>query len=283
MMRIGSKGVALGAAVLGLAIGGGWVSIAEAKLDIPLISYEAFEYGFRGADHLDPGMVNFQLVNTGKESHQMQLVRLEEGHTAAEFAAAIKADPVHVPGWSRLVGGPNGVVAGERASTLQVLTPGDYVLVCWMPNAAGIAHLNLGMTKSVTVTAGAPEPAPEIVPDITITLADFSYKLSKPITAGNHIIRVDNGGHQVHETLVVQLPAKGSVKAFGAALTPGKPSSGPPPGKPIGGVVGLAPGDHGFFQMAFTPGHYGLLCLFPDQKTGKPHFEEGMTLEFDVK
>lgn len=273
---------AVAVTVIGLVIGG-TPSVAVAKENLPLVSYDAFEFGFRGPDRLEPGMVNLQVVNTGKQSHQMQLVKLEEGHTAADFAAAIKADPVHIPRWSRLVGGPNGVVEGARASTLQVLTPGDYVLVCWMPDASGTPHLTLGMTKSVTVTAGTPKPAPEIIPDIMITLADFSYKLSKPITAGAHTFLVVNQGHQVHETLVVQLPSKGSAKAFGAALTPGKPSAGAPPGKPIGGVVGLAPGDRALFQMTFAPGHYGLLCLFPDHDNGQPHFEKGMTLEFDVK
>lgn len=278
-----TKWAAMGLAILGLGVAPDGASVAEAGEHYPIISYDAFEYGFRGADRVEPGLVNLQVVNTGKESHQMQLVRLEGGHTAADFAAAAKASPRRLPDWSRLVGGPNGIVAGERTSTLQRLTPGDYVLVCWMPAADGTPHFTLGMTKSITVTAGEVKPEPEIVPDITITLADFSYKPSKPITAGRHTIRVVNQGQQVHETLVVKLPAKGTVKAFGAALTPGKPISSSPPGKPMGGVVGLAPGDSAVFEMDFKPGHYGLLCLFPDHDTGQPHFEKGMALEFDVK
>lgn len=279
-----SRWAAVGLAILGwgaAAAGGG--SVAEAGEHYPVVSYDAFEYGFRGADRVDPGLVNLQVVNTGKEQHQMQLVRLEAGHSAAEFAAAAKANPRRLPNWSRLVGGPNGIVAGERTSTLQFLAPGDYVLICWMPAADGTPHFTLGMTKSITVTAGAVKPEPEIVPDITITLADFSYTPSKPITAGRHTVRVVNQGQQVHETLVVQLPSKGTAKAFGAALTPGKPISSSPPGKPVGGVVGLAPGDSAVFQMDFKPGHYGLLCLFPDHDTGRPHFEKGMAMEFDVK
>jgi uncharacterized cupredoxin-like copper-binding protein len=152
-----------------------------------------------------------------------------------------------------------------------------------MPDVNGTPHFTLGMTKSITVSAGAVKPEAEPVPDITITLADFSYTPSKPITAGRHTVRVVNQGQQVHETLVVKLPAKGTAKAFGAALTPGKPTTGSPPGKPVGGVVGLAPGDAAVFEMNFTPGHYGLLCLFPDHDTGQPHFEKGMAMEFDVK
>jgi uncharacterized cupredoxin-like copper-binding protein len=271
--------------VVGLAVGiaAHAVSVAEAGEHHPIISYDAFEYGFRGADHVDPGLVNLQVVNTGKQSHQMQLVRLEGGHTAADFAAAAKANPQRLPDWSRLVGGPNGIVAGERTSTLQRLTPGDYVLVCWMPDTSGTPHFTLGMTKSITVTAGEVAPELDVVPDITITLTDFAYKPSPPITPGRHTIRVVNQGGQVHETLVVRLPPKGTAKTFGTALTPGKPISSSPPGKPIGGVVGLAPGDSAVFTMTFTPGHYGLLCLFPDHDTGQPHFEKGMAMEFDIK
>lgn len=269
--------------VIGLAVGGEREVVAAPDDAPPLISYEAFEYGFRGPDRLDPGKVTLQVVDTGQQSHQMQLVKLESGHTAADFASAVKAEPRRFPAWGRLMGGPNGVVPGTRSKTIQKLDPGDYVLVCWMPDPTGAPHFTLGMTKSITVAAGTPKPAPEIAPDVTITLADFAYKLSKPITAGTRTIKVVNEGQQVHETLVVQLPPKGSIKAFGEALAPGKPPAGSPPGKPVGGVVGLAPGDHALFQMAFTPGRYGLLCLFPDHETGQPHFEKGMALEFDVK
>lgn len=272
----------IGAGVLGLGALSQF-SAAEAGEHYPITSYDAFDYGFRGPDRVDPGLVNLQVVNTGKQSHQMQLVRLESGHTAADFAAAAKADPRRLPTWSRLVGGPNGVVAGERTSTLQFLNPGDYVLVCWLPDKNGTPHFTLGMTKSITVSSATVKPEAEPVPDVTISLVDFEYKLSKPMTAGRHTVRVVNNGQQVHETLVLQLPAKGTAKAFGAALAPGKPPASSPPGKPIGGVVGLAPGDSAVFQIDFKPGHYGLLCLFPDHDTGQPHFEKGMATEFDVK
>ena len=284
-MRVSSRYAAVGFAIL-VVLGGAWVARAEpVDLDptLPLVSYDAFEYGFRGPDQFEAGMLTLQVVDTGKESHQMQLIKLEGGHTAAEFAAAVKAVPRQVPAWARVMGGPNGVVAGTRSHSVQKVEPGDYVLVCWMPDSKGAAHLTLGMTKSITVTPGTAKIQPEITPDATITLVDFQYKLSKPIAAGHRTIEVVNNGQQVHETLVVLLPAKGSVKAFGESLAPGKPSPSSSLGKPVGGIVGLAPGDRALFHMDFRPGHYGLLCLFPDHTTGESHFEKGMALEFDVK
>jgi hypothetical protein len=262
-----------------------WPSAAGADEHLPhlpLVSYEAFDYGYKGPTRLDAGQVQFEIVNTGKEPHQIQIVKLGQKHTAADFAAAIKADPTHLPAWGSLMGGPNGTVPGSRASTLQVLVPGEYVLVCWMPDAKGVPHLTLGMTKSVTV-GGAPKPEAEIVPDITVTMTDFAYGLSKPIRAGTYTMEVINRGKQVHEALVVKLPPGGSVKAYGEALTPGKVSSGSPPGTPMGGVVGLAPGGRAFVTQTFTPGRYGLICLFPDHATGTPHFAKGMAHEFEVE
>jgi len=93
MVRILLGGAAICVMVVGLVIGGGQPAVAVAKENLPLISYDAFEFGFRGPDRLDPGMVSLQVVNTGKHAHQMQLVRLEEGHTAADFAAEVKAEP----------------------------------------------------------------------------------------------------------------------------------------------------------------------------------------------
>jgi hypothetical protein len=48
-------------------------------------------------------------------------------------------------------------------------------------------------------------------------------------------------------------------------------------------VVGLETGGHGFFTAQFEPGHYGLICFFPDPATGKPHFAQGMTADFIVE
>lgn len=279
-------GCAAAAVLCGVTTVGGTAWSAEPTdrdASLPLISYEAFEYGFRGPDQIESGMITLQVVDTGKEPHQMQLIKLEGGHTAADFAASIKASPREIPAWARLMGGPNGVMPGTRTHTVQNVVPGEYVLVCWTPHSTGGPHLGLGMTKSVTVVPAASRIPPEITPDATITLDDYSYELSSPIAAGHRTIKVINRGHDVHETLVVQLPTKGTAKRFGDSLTPGKLQAAAPPGKPVGGVVGLAPGDEALFHLDFAPGHYGLLCLFPDLKSTLAHFEKGMTLEFDVK
>ena len=59
-------------------------------------------------------------------------------------------------------------------------------------------------------------------------------------------------------------------------------AGGLPPGKFVGGVVGIEKGMHVYFEADLAPGQYGLLCFFPDEKGG-PHFKRGMALDFTVK
>jgi len=50
----------------------------------------------------------------------------------------------------------------------------------------------------------------------------------------------------------------------------------------MGGISGLAPGDHVFVTVTLAPGRYGLICFFPDAKDGKAHYMHGMVKEFRV-
>jgi hypothetical protein len=127
----------------------------------------------------------------------------------------------------------------------------------------------------ITVSSAAPTP------DLTITQRDFHFDLSRPIAAGQHTIQVRNGGTQPHEALVVKLEPGATVKDFVAAFEPG--ASGPPPGRLVGGLVGLDRDRRAFFTSTFDPGRYAVMCFFPDQTTGRPHLAQGMVSEFTVK
>ena len=92
---------------------------------------------------------------------------------------------------------------------------------------------------------------------------------------------VVNEGAQAHEVVLVKLAPAAKAKDFIAAFEPG--AGGPPPGRPLGGIVGIERGARGLFTAQFDPGQYALICFFPDPKTGAPHFAQGMTWEFDVR
>src|SRR2546422_3952542 len=179
-----------------------------------LVTITATDYAFGVPDTLPAGLTTFRLVNQGKELHHANLVRLGDGKTVADFQAGIAAamkSHAPPPSWMAFVGGPNAVTLGDTGVATQMLEPGSYVFVCWIPSLDGVSHVMKGMIHSLVVTAGAaPAPAAaEPAADATIKLTDYDFQLSQPLTAGKHVVRVENIGAQAHEVVI-------------AALCPGK-------------------------------------------------------------
>jgi plastocyanin len=266
--------------VVGLSVAAAQAASASGSESASVV-FTAHDYGFKGPDQIPSGITTVRVANQGKEPHHVQLVKLAPGKTAVDFAAAMKADPDHPPAWIAFVGGPNAVAPGGQAEAIMRLDAGEYLLLCLIPNQQGVPHVALGMQKPVTVMPGKSAVAAEPKSDLTITQADFSFSLSQPITAGHHTIQVTNKGGQPHEVVVVKLAPGATARDWAAAFEPG--ASGPPPGLPIGGIVGIEKGGRGYFTGDFESGRYGLLCFFPDPQTGVPHFAQGMTLDVSVK
>ena len=256
-------------------------AVAASAKSASVAVYAAHDYGFSGPEQIPAGVASLQVVNKGREPHHVQLLKLVQGKTAADFRAAIKANPAGFPSWVKFVGGPNAVLPGSEAVATMTLTEGDYLLICLIPDKEGVPHLAHGMVKPVTVKGVKPTFISEPKATLTITQADFRFGMSSKVTPGTHTIEVLNHGTQPHEVVVLRLDPGASAKDFGAAFEPG--ASGPPPGQPIGGLVGIETGQHAYFTAHFEPGRYGLICFFPDPATGKPHFAQGMTSEFTVE
>jgi hypothetical protein len=245
------------------------------------VVYTAHDYGFNGPEQIPAGVASLQVVNKGQQPHHAQLLKLLQGKTAADFRAAIRANPEGLPSWAKFVGGPNAVLPGGDAVATMTLTEGNYLLICLIPDKEGVMHVAHGMVKPLTVKGVRPTLVSEPKAGLTITQADFRFDMSSKVMPGTHTIQVLNHGTQTHEVVVLKLDPGASAKDFGAAFEPG--ASGPPPGQPVGGLVGIETGQHAYFSAHFEPGRYGLICFFHDPATGKPHFAQGMTSEFTVE
>jgi len=245
------------------------------------INFEANDYGFTGPDELAAGPTAVQIHNVGAELHHLQLVKLGKGKTAADFMEALRSHPFAFPDWVTFMGGPNAVIPGDKALAMQDLHPGQYLLLCLIPNDKGVPHVALGMQKSLTVTPaqrGAQRQRPKA--DVTITERDFAFELSRELRPGFLTVDVVNKGTIPHEVVLVKLMPGKSIEDFAQF---GEHPVGEPPGQPLGGVVGLDAGHTASFALNFEPGAYGLICFFPDPESGAPHFAKGMMLQFAVK
>ena len=146
------------------------------------------DYGFEGPAQIQAGSTLFSLDNQGKELHHLVLVRLEQGRTYDSLLAALRK-PGPPPAWMYLAGGPNAAAPNANSNATLKLIEGHYAVLCLIPSADGVPHMAKGMIAPLEVTADSGPPAREVAADITITLTDYGFDLSSPLTPGNHVIQ----------------------------------------------------------------------------------------------
>ena len=256
-------------------------SAAEPRSGDTAVVFVAHDYGFSGPDRVAAGLTTVRIVNEGRDLHHVQFLKLLQGKSAADFRAAVAADPGRLPGWVQYAGGPNANLPGSEASATVHLSEGDYVLICWIPDKTGVPHVALGMQKALSVRGATLTKVSAPKPSMAIKQIDYQFILSKRVGSGLQTIEVMNHGSQPHELVVVKIVPGATVKDVIASFEPD--ASGPPKGELVGGITGIEKGERVYFTGAFEPGRYGLICFLPDAVTGRPHFLHGMTTEFTVE
>src|SRR2546426_8955455 len=130
------------------------------------------------------------------------------------------------------------------------------------------------------VMAGA-APAPAAAAraaDVPIRLRDYVFQLSEPLTAGIHVVRVENAGVQAHEVVIAALSPGKTLQDFIAWEEGGE--KGPlPTGEWLGGVTTLDIGRHSQFAATFAPRGYPFVWFLPDPQGRQPHIMHRMGKE----
>jgi hypothetical protein len=284
------KRAAVAGAVVGVAVGAAACGRADAKAgEEPaaapqVVTVTARDFNFEAPAEIAAGPTTFRLVNAGQALHHVQLVKLDEGKTLQDVFAALQAGGPP-PAWVHWIGGPNAPDPGSEANATLVLEPGNYALLCFVDIPDHVPHVKKGMARALRVTARAATPVANVsgglpAADVVMTLNDYSFTLSKPLTAGRHTIRVENRAQQPHEIELIRL-APG--KTFADLEAWMRNMQGPPPASAIGGVAGIEPGVVNNFDVDLTPGEYVLICFLPDAKDGKPHLMHGMVQTIRVE
>jgi hypothetical protein len=196
----------------------------------------ATDYSFDAPAEVPAGLTTFHLVNRGPAIHHVQLVRLGEGKTMDDFMAALKAGGPP-PEWVTMEGGPNPSELGDTSRTTLRLEPGNYAMLCFVPDPDGTPHVAKGMVRPLTVTGGSVAGG-EPEADVVMKLVDYDFELSQPLTAGRHTIRIDNAGPQEHEVVIVKLDSGKEPMDFAMW---GEKMTGKPPGTGGPGAGGVRP------------------------------------------
>lgn len=263
---------------LAAGTGLGIAASAAAAAGPNVVDVIATDYRFQMPATLPAGPTEFHLTNRSPQLHHLTLVKLGKGKTFSDFTALPPGAPP--PSWAVFVGGANAAApGGGQADTAVDLKPGRYAVICLIPGPDGKPHFMHGMAKALTVVAsrrqGSLPPG-----DTTITLSDFTFTLSAPLTAGRHAIRVVNAGSQPHESVFVRLAPGKTGKDVAHWVNAGM--HGPPPGAPFAGSSPMAPGHENTVLVDLPPGRYALLCFMPDVSDGRLHAMHGMIHDFTV-
>jgi hypothetical protein len=246
-----------------------------------VITIHGADFSYDAPATIPAGMTTVNFVNDGPGLHQAQLVRLDSGKTMTDLRAAL-AQPGALPNWVVQLGGPNAVDPGMSANATLNLPAGNYALLCVVNVPGGVPHFMKGMLQPLTVTGNgsASQTAPGPVADETVTMDNFAFKLSAPLTAGTHTFKVMNSDGQPHELELVRL-APGKTAADMLAWL--QAQNGPPPRQALGGVAIVSPAvGAAYFTASFTSGNYMLLCFVNDAGDGRPHFAHGMVLPITI-
>lgn len=243
-----------------------------------VVNVVAREYGYDMPDTLPAGPTLFHLTDAGDQLHHMTIVKFEQGKTLADFQAL---PPGPLPAWTVFMGGPNTPTPhGGQNEAIVDLMPGNYAVICVIPGPDGKPHMLSGMVQGLTVTPSSGRVGAMPVTDMTITLSNYAFSFSKPLTAGRHTIRIINNGDQPHEAVMFRLMPGGTGEDI--ANWVGSGMQGPPPAAPITGISAEAPDRDNILPVDLTAGRYALLCFMPDVADGRPHAAHGMVYDFDV-
>ena len=277
-------------AVLGTALAGGAVAQQPAAngTAVSVMVVTATDYAFRAPDAVPAGWTTIRLTNEGEEPHFVFMSRLPEGRTVEDYERELS--PVFARAWERvssgtsaddamamlmkelpawfpelqLIGGPGLASPGRTTETVLQLSPGNYVMECYVKTKDGKIHYMEVMVRPLTVTAPA-SPAVPPSPDIEVTLSNGGIELSGDLTAGPRVFAVhwaenpEQGfGHSAH---IARLGPDKSVEDviawmnwFGAngMMTPA-------PAEFIGGLHFMPTGATAYFTADLEPGRYLLI------------------------
>jgi hypothetical protein len=124
---------------------------AQAAAPQPDIHLTLSDYDFQFDKPLSAGQHVIAVETAASQPHEIVVARLMPGKTAEELLQWV--DVQNGPPPAVIVGGVTGLSSGETNEFPVSLEPGDYALICFIPDAKdGKPHAVHGMMKQIKIT-----------------------------------------------------------------------------------------------------------------------------------
>lgn len=245
------------------------------------LTFDVAEKSVSGPTSADPGEAEITLTNDGKQEADLQLIRVEGQHSAAEVIqgldGAMRGRPL--PDWFFAGGGVNVTSAGESRTVTQVLEPGTYYA------------FNTGVDgppdpESVPAVEVAGDPSDDQLSDTdaTVRTIDYGFETEGDLQVGENEITFENAGAQPHHVIAQRIADGKTIEDVRSFL---RDEQGQPP-LDEASLAETAVLDGGGSQVVTLDlkqaGTYAMLCFISDREGGPPHsIGEGMLGEVEVE
>jgi hypothetical protein len=245
------------------------------------LTFNVAEKSITGPTSADPGEAEITLTNDGKKDADLQLIRVEGQHSAAEVVQGLDGAMRGraFPDWFFAGGGVGATPAGESLTVTQVLEPGTYYAF----NTGVGGPPDPESVPAVEVT-GDPSDDELSDTDATVRTIDYGFETEGDLQVGENEITFENAGAQPHHVIAQPIAEGKTIEDVRAFL---RDEQGRPPLEETG-IAETAVLDGGGSQVATLdlkqPGTYAMLCFISDRQGGPPHsIGEGMLGEVEVK
>jgi uncharacterized cupredoxin-like copper-binding protein len=121
-------------------------SVTEPDESAAQVAVSATEYAFALDSDPAAGRTQFTMTNDGQQRHILVLFKLAEGATMEQVEESEGEEGIDGPELESETAAP-----GETAVLTTDLVPGDYAIICYLPDPDGTPHVALGMVKEFTV------------------------------------------------------------------------------------------------------------------------------------
>lgn len=114
------------------------------------VTMNLVDYNFALSSPIKAGTRTIRVHNAAKQHHEIELIQLNPGVTQGDFMKWM--DKMEGPPPAKAIGGIAGIEPGMTQYFTANFTPGNYVLMCFLPDARdGKPHFAHGMTQQITV------------------------------------------------------------------------------------------------------------------------------------
>jgi hypothetical protein len=232
------------------------------------VAEEGGETRVTAPESVQPGAVEIRFTNDGERDHTVQIIRVGDGHTAAEVKKAGDAwaeGQGELPDWIVFVGGVGSTKPGGTGTATVELPAGEYL-------AYDVEGAGETPYAEFTVEGDDGEALPEVPAEVEAVDYDFNVTA---LEAGSKPVLFTNTGEEPHHLAAAPLK-QGKTEADVEEYINTEEGPSPIVESEAFDTAIVSGGESAIVDVRFESGEYALLCFIPDRKGGPPHAVKGM-------